>query len=108
MKADYYRYLAEFTTGEKNIEVANNSMNSYKQANELAEQRVDATNKAKLICIELKKIQDGKWKEVNEFKLPDPVTPEYIYGYKKEERNERLEKLRNENFMLKKMIEKNL
>ena len=66
---------------------------AYFQANELAEQRVDATHKAKLICIELKKIQDGKWKEVNEFKLPDPVTPEYIYGYKKEERNERFKKI---------------
>ena len=66
---------------------------AYFKANELAEQRVDATNKAKLICIELKKIQDGKWKEVNEFKLPDPVTPEYIYGYKKEERNERFKKI---------------
>ena len=66
---------------------------AYFQANELAEQRVDATNKAKLICIELKKIQDGKWKEVNEFKLPDPVTPEYIYGYKKEVRNEKFKKI---------------
>jgi outer membrane biosynthesis protein TonB len=34
----------------------------YFQNNELGEQRVDAINKAKLICIELKKIQDGKWK----------------------------------------------
>ena len=66
---------------------------AYFQTNQLAEQRIDATNKAKLICIELKKIQDGKWKEVNEFKLPDPVTPEYIYGYKKEERNERFKKI---------------
>ena len=65
----------------------------YFQTNELGEQRVDATNKAKLICIELKKIQDGKWKEVNEFKLPDPITPEYIYGYKKEERLERFKKV---------------
>jgi len=65
----------------------------YFQNNELGEQRVDAINKAKLICIELKKIQDGKWKEVNEFKLPDPVTPEYIYGYKKEERNEKFKKI---------------
>ena len=65
----------------------------YFQNNELGEQRVDANNKAKLICIELKKIQDGKWREVNEFKLPDPVTPEYIYGYKKEERLERFKKV---------------
>ena len=59
----------------------------------MAEQRLDATQKAKLICVELKKIQDGKWKEVNEFKLPDPVTPEYIYGYSKEERNEKFKKI---------------
>ena len=65
----------------------------YFQTNELGEQRIDATNKAKLICIELKKIQDGKWREVNEFKLPDPITPEYIYGYKKEERIERFKKV---------------
>ena len=65
----------------------------YFQTNELGEQRIDATNKAKLICIELKKIQDGKWKEVNEFKLPDPITPEYIYGYKKEERIEKFKKV---------------
>ena len=65
----------------------------YFQNNELGEQRIDANNKAKLICIELKKIQDGKWKEVNEFKLPDPVTPEYIYGYKKEERLEKFKKI---------------
>ena len=65
----------------------------YFKNNELAEQRIDATNKAKLICIELKKIQDGKWKEVNEFKLPDPVTPEYIYGYKKQQRLEKFKKI---------------
>ena len=47
MKGDYYRYLAEFTTGEKNIEVANNSMNSYKQADELAT-KLPCTNPIKL------------------------------------------------------------
>ena len=65
----------------------------YFQNNELGEQRVDANNKAKLICIELKKIQEGKWKEVDEFTLPDPVTPEYIYGYKKAERLEKFKKV---------------
>ena len=54
---------------------------------------MDANQKAKLICVELKKLQDGKWKEINEFKLPDPVTPEYIYGYTKEERNEKFKKI---------------
>ena len=65
----------------------------YFKNQEFGEQRVDATNKAKLICIELKKIQDGKWKEVNEFKLPDPITPGYIYGYSKEERLEKFKKI---------------
>ena len=47
MKGDYYRYLAEFSTGDKNTEVANNSMNSYKQANELAT-KLPCTNPIKL------------------------------------------------------------
>ena len=47
MKGDYYRYLAEFSTGEKNAEVANNSMNSYKQADELAT-KLPCTNPIKL------------------------------------------------------------
>ena len=47
MKGDYYRYLAEFTSGDKNKEVANNSMNSYKEANELAE-NLACTNPIKL------------------------------------------------------------
>ena len=65
----------------------------YFQTNELSEQRLDAIKNAKLVAIELKKIQDGKWKEVDEFKLPDPVTPEYIYGYKKEDRNVKFKKI---------------
>ena len=47
MKGDYYRYLAEFLTVDKNNEVAINSMNSYKQANELAE-KLPVTNPIKL------------------------------------------------------------
>ena len=61
----------------------------YFKSNELTEQQTKAIKSAKEICIELKKIQDGKWREVNEFKLPDPVTPEYIYGYSKEERQKK-------------------
>ena len=34
MKGDYYRYLAEFLLGEKNAEVAELSMKSYKEAND--------------------------------------------------------------------------
>lgn len=40
---------------------------------------------------QIKKIQDEKTKEVNEFKLPDPVLPENIYGYSKEERQKRFD-----------------
>ena len=47
MKGDYYRYLAEFLTGDKNVEVANNSMNSYKEANDLAN-KLPCTNPIKL------------------------------------------------------------
>jgi 14-3-3 protein epsilon len=36
MKGDYYRYLAEFTSGDKHNEVANSSLNAYKEANELS------------------------------------------------------------------------
>ncbi len=65
----------------------------YFKNNELPEQQTMAIKSAKEICIELKKIQDGKWKEVNEFKLPDPITPGYIYGYSKEERLEKFKKI---------------
>ena len=76
-------------------QVVTDRLNEYRAAidyfkvNELSEQQTSAIKAAKEICIELKKIQDGKWKEVNEFKLPDPVIPEYIYGYTKEERQKR-------------------
>ena len=59
----------------------------YFKANELTEQQANAIKSTKDICVELKKIQDGKWREVNEFKLPDPVTPSYIYGCSNEERD---------------------
>ena len=65
----------------------------YFKSNQLSEQQAKAIKCAKAICIELKRIQDGKWKEVNEFALPDPVTPELIYGYSKEERMEKFKKI---------------
>ena len=83
-------------------QVVTDRLNEYRAAidyfktNELAEQQTEAIQKLKAICIELKKIQDGKWKEVNEFKLPDPVTPEYIYGYSKEVRLEKFKKIMTE------------
>ena len=68
----------------------------YFKTNDFPEQQNEAIARAKKICIELKKIQDGKWKEVNEFKLPDPVTPEFIYGYDKVERKKRFDKIISE------------
>ena len=67
----------------------------YFKSNELSEQQTKAIKSAKEICLELKKIQDGKWREVNEFKLPNPITPEFIYGCSKEERDKRFIKVIN-------------
>ena len=47
MKGDYYRYLAEFTSGDKHGEVANSSLLAYKQANDLAGE-LACTNPIKL------------------------------------------------------------
>jgi 14-3-3 protein epsilon len=35
-KGDYHRYLAEFATGQERKDAAQNSLNSYKQASEIA------------------------------------------------------------------------
>ena len=83
-------------------DVVTGRLNEYRKAldyfktNDFPEQQKVAIVKAKQICIELKKIQDGKWKEVNEFKLPDPVTPEFIYGYDKVERKKKFDKIIDE------------
>ena len=47
LKGDYYRYLAEFMSGQENKEVAAQSLNSYKEAKELAE-NLACTNPIKL------------------------------------------------------------
>ena len=65
----------------------------YFKSNQLSEQQTKAIKHAKECCVELKKIQDGKWREVNEFTLPDPVTPEFIYGHSKEERMAKFKKI---------------
>jgi len=77
----------------------------YCKINELPEQQTEAIKAAKLICIELKKIQDGNWKEVNEFTLPDPVTPQFIYGYTNEERKEKFKVIITDYFNQRKQIQ---
>ena len=52
----------------------------------MQEKAINIINK---INYELKKIQIGKWYEVNKFDLPGHITPEFIYGYDEEERKSR-------------------
>ncbi|MCQ2817283.1 MAG: 14-3-3 family protein [archaeon] len=47
LKGDYFRYLAEFMNDKENNEVATQSMNAYKEANEAAE-KLSCTNSTKL------------------------------------------------------------
>ena len=47
MKGDYFRYIAEFSRGEKHNQVASNSLNSYKEASNLAGE-LACTNPIKL------------------------------------------------------------
>ena len=47
MKGDYYRYLAEFTSGDKHNQVANSSLTAYQEANDLGGQ-LPCTNPIKL------------------------------------------------------------
>jgi 14-3-3 protein epsilon len=47
MKGDYYRYLAEFTSGDSHNKVANYSLAAYKEANDLSGQ-LSCTNPIKL------------------------------------------------------------
>jgi 14-3-3 protein epsilon len=48
MKADYYRYLAEFLTGEERKTAAENSLVSYKEASDVAEADLAPTHPIRL------------------------------------------------------------
>jgi len=48
MVGDYYRYLAEFSSGESRSEAANNAMEGYKAASAVAEQELSPTNPIRL------------------------------------------------------------
>ena len=80
----------------------------YFKANELSEQHTAAIKCLRDISIELQKLKEGKWKEVNEYLLPSPVTPEFIYGYSKEERQKRFNKIIGEYKKQKKDIQEEL
>ena len=80
----------------------------YFKTNGLSEQQAPCIESAKKICRELKKIQDGNWKAVDEFALPDPITPTYIYGYSNDERKKKFTKIITEIFNQKKEVSENL
>ncbi|ODV89467.1 hypothetical protein CANCADRAFT_139812 [Tortispora caseinolytica NRRL Y-17796] len=48
MKGDYYRYLAEFSSGDKRKEAADSSLEAYKAANEVAQTELSPTHPIRL------------------------------------------------------------
>jgi len=48
MKGDYYRYLAEFATGDERKAAAENSLSSYKSASDIAEKNLQPTHPIRL------------------------------------------------------------
>merc|ERR1719161_2721196 len=48
MKADYYRYIAEFTNGEENASAAENARKAYQEAKEVAEKDLVVTHPIRL------------------------------------------------------------
>merc|ERR1712218_535306 len=48
MKADYYRYIAEFTAGQKKSEAAENARKAYEEAKKVAEKDLAVTHPIRL------------------------------------------------------------
>ena len=48
MRADYYRYIGEYASGEKHTSAANNSFEAYTKANDIASANLDTTNPIRL------------------------------------------------------------
>lgn len=48
MRGDYYRYIAEYATGEKHNKAADNAYEAYSKANEIASANLDTTNPIRL------------------------------------------------------------
>ena len=67
----------------------------YFKNNGLTKQQEDAILKGKELLSAIKKIQSGD-NDIDEFGLPMPITPEYIYGYTKEERLEKYKEILTE------------
>ena len=90
----------------------NNLLNEYENAkdyfnkNKLKEQEIVAINK----CLEIKGIKDKieSNSPYNLNKIPKPITPEFIYGYSKEERNQRFINILNKFYHDKKILEQKM
>ena len=80
----------EIKVDESLLKRVNVRFNEYKCAieyfknNGLTKQQESAILQAKEISAAIKQIKNGE--EIDEFALPNPITPEFIYGYTKEER----------------------
>jgi 14-3-3 protein epsilon len=48
MKADYYRYIAEFVSGEKKTQAGENALAAYKSAEETAAEKLSTTHPIRL------------------------------------------------------------
>lgn len=48
MKGDYYRYIAEYATGEKHKHAADQAYDAYNKANEIAQKALETTNPIRL------------------------------------------------------------
>lgn len=83
----------EIKVDESLLKRVNVRFNEYKCAieyfknNGLTKQQDSAILQAKEIVAAIKQIKNGE--EIDEFALPNPITPEFIYGYTKEERLEK-------------------
>ena len=83
---------------------------TYFCSNDLKEKEVDAIQKCKIIFSARKLLEQNKQKEINMNELPGKITPEYITGCTKEEREEKINfiisKLKEERDYTKKILEK--
>ena len=67
------------------------SAKTYFYSNDFKEKEVDAIRKCEQISLAKEKLKNGQYKEIDVKKFPKEITPEYINGYKKEERKEKIE-----------------
>ena len=97
---------------EMMLKYLNNLLNEYQNAkdyfnkNKLKEQEIVAINK----CLEIKDIKDkiDSNSPYNSYNIPKPITPEFIYGYSKEERNIKFKKVLNRYLNDKRILEQKL